>query len=102
MQRHFDARPEHVMECHKICAVLAKDKSCQGVLRPSEKLQRDSEALFQIMKLKLALKGRRFDIIKIKYASEDALAIFNTEFLHMLPTATQSLNILKKRAWYRQ
>lgn len=62
---------------------------------------RDSEALFLIMKLKLALKGRRSDIIKIKYESEDALAISNTEFLHMLPTATQSLNILKRRAQYR-
>jgi hypothetical protein len=31
------------------------------------------------MKLKLALKGRRLDIIKIKYESEDALATFNTQ-----------------------
>jgi hypothetical protein len=57
-----------------------------------EKLQRDSEALFLTLKLKMALKGRRSDIIKIKYESENAPAIFNTEFLHMLPTAAQSLN----------
>jgi hypothetical protein len=43
-----------------------------------KKLSRASEVSSLAMQLKLALKGRRFDIITIKVELEDTLAMFST------------------------